>query len=284
MVTNSIFQTPLYCPDSTLPGQFEYSLQSLTTVDGGLGALLWQLGYLSNMWEQLCAPVRSGESVIRQFQKGYGKVDMLATGDTKRCSAAEIEILSHPYGTNLEFDPPQVLMLGKCGFFRGSQPLQGDNPRQVISVSGGGGMGARPDPGLNVPPQPARPAWGDQRTTGMVPIAWGYDLPPVVATGIAIGTGISIAVGGRLSGGTSSVQAENFHYPLKYINFQKSLWLGDRPDATGFWWKLKPGVIANIYVYGAELKHNVKFGGGGGEFPDQGEFNPMKCGTLLQFN
>lgn len=280
MVASSFYKTPLFCPDTTLPGQFEFSQQSLGTVDGGLGALLWQLGYLSNIWEQTCAPARSGESVKREFQRGANQVDMLLTGDTKRCSAAEIQILSYPSGTNLEFDNPQVLQLGKCGFFRGSQPLQGDSPRQPINISGGIGLGARPAPGLNIPPRPALPAWGDQKSTGMTPLAYGYDTPPVVQ----IGGSISISIGGRLNGGTSAIQADNYFYPLKYINFKKSLWLADRPDATGFWWKLKPGVTANIFVYGAELKHNVSFNGGSGEDPLAGEFNPMKCGTLLQFN
>lgn len=283
MTQNAFYQTPLFCPDSRLPGQFEFSLQSLGTVDGGLGALLYQLGYLSNIWEQTCAPSRAIEHIDEPFAKGAGQVDFLLGSDTKRCSAAEIQILRYPAGTNLEFDKPQVLQLGKCGFFRGSQPLQGDNPRQIISVSGGGGMGARPDPGLNVPPAPARPAWGDQRSTGMTPLTWGYDVPPIAAIG-AIAAGVGAFVGGRLQGGTSAILTDNYKYPLKYINFERSLWLADRPDATGFWWKLKPGVVANIFCYGAELKHNVSFNQHSGEGGQQGEFNPMKCGTLLQFN
>lgn len=280
MADSAAFKTPIYCADSDLPSGFQYQTQALGTVDGGLGALLWQLGYLSNIWEKVCATRRSLEVLERPGVHGSGSVDFLKARDAKgkRCSGAEIEILRYPSSTDCEFDGPGIIYVGKCGFFRGGEELDGETPRLGLRVSGGIGLGARPSPGLSVPPVPAVQNWGDQKSTGMVPTAWGYGLAPVVAFGGTIG----LTVGHRIQGGTNVTITDNYNFPLKYINFKRSSFQADRPDCTGFWWQLKPGVVANIYVYGNELYHPVSFLGGG-EGITQGAFNPLACGTIGPF-
>lgn len=282
MVESSVYKYPVFCAENPLPTGLELEQQTLGVVDGGLGALLVQLGYLANIWEKTCSPRRSGITVQRIMVTGHGQVDFLEPRSQaergKRCSGAEIEIIRRPASTDVEFDPPEVIYVGKCGFFRGNEPLSGDNPREKLNFGGSVSIGLGARPGRNVAPAPALPAWGDQKSTGMTPLAWGYDVPPVVAGGVTFGGSVTV----RLQGGTSATKSENFNFPVRYINFTRSIFNADRADATGFWWKLKPGVVANIYVYGAEFMNSVSFNSGG-ESGLAGEFNPMACGTLLQF-
>lgn len=277
MTSTSNFEFPVYCADNGLPSQFQYVEQALTTVDGGLGAYLVQLGYLASIWEQVCSPVRSEIQVPFAFTQDYGEMDFLKDGDGKRCSAAQIDVISVPNSANMEFDPPEIIQVGKCGFFRGNQILSGDSTQPALTISGGIGWGARPAPGRNVP---ATAGGFPQFSQEVLPgIYYNYSNPPVVAAEPGGSVGGSVTV--RLNGGTSSIQADNFNYPLKYINYRRSLFLADRPDATGFWWKLKPGVIANITVFGVEVKHAVGFNDHSGEGGQQAHFNPMTCGLTV---
>lgn len=277
MVASASYSVPIYCLESSGESGFKYETQGLGTVDGGLGALLFQLGYLSNIWEKVCATRRSSIARERPGVTGSGSLDFLKE-DIKfgrRCSGAEIEILKYPSSTDCEFDGPGIIYVGKCGFFRGGKELDGENPRTGISVSGEISLGLGARPGANPGLLPARPNWGDQKSTGMTPLAWGYDQPPVSAIGGRIGVSVQRVI----KAGTSINITDNYNFPLRYINFKHSAFQADRADCTGFWWQLKPGVQANIVVYGNELYHPVSFSGGG-EGGGQGNFNPLTCGTL----
>jgi hypothetical protein len=105
-----------------------------------------------------------------------------------------------------------------------------------------------------------------------------YGAPPVIYAGMAgfftePSAGFSFATGeNRFQLGVSTGQKK--YYPPQFINHTVSTFTPPCRDAQGFYYRLKPGVVANITVLGqANMRGSMsKFG------PQYFRFNPMAGG------
>lgn len=76
----------------------------------------------------------------------------------------------------------------------------------------------------------------------------------------------------QLSGGIGNNQ--EYHGPLRWINHKRMHLVPESRMATGFWWKLKPGVVGQVQMIGQENKFGARI--------DNYNFNPLKGGFYTE--
>lgn len=256
--------------------------------DGGLNAYLVLLGYVAAIWEQLGHPATGEQVKTFTGVTGQGVYNFAQEGTVPNCSGVLIEIVEFPPDTDMKFGRTRNIYVGQCAFI--TTPVVSDKRESVKSGNGtvgGVGIGANVAGGVTFTSNYNPWKWGSQYSTGMMPLVNGQEWG---AQGPEFGISLSVDVGFNKSAGTyqhvkggfkfeigaASKAYEPVFFPIQWINFDRSYFVPTKPNATGFWWSLKDGVKANIYLYGTEVGVGARFSGAGEG--GVGQFNPNNGG------
>ena len=241
------------------------------------------LGYLASIWAQVKHPSFPEEGITRENQTGEGFWDCAEHFKNFQISYVVVDVKEVPAGADMIFGTDPLVFVGRGAFFVGSAAKHGLDYilepvlplKATIQVAAGFNSAPPGEPFL--PPQVDNVIGINRGALSGTDV-----LLPVTQTsgGIsAVFTG-TLAFGGeakqppaatKLSGNISVNQ--KVFFPLKQINFMHSLFVPDDPTATGFWWQLKPGVVADITIGGTLVEPYVEIGGSEG---GSARFNPMK--------
>jgi hypothetical protein len=243
------------------------------------------LGYLVSIWQKVCFPSYPEEVDNRKNQQGEGMYDCSQLMKNFLISQATIELVQVPSGTDMRFGKTPNVYAGQCAFFTSTdaqhqgewglvEPLQ---TTQTLELSGT--FGTAPFAAPVPPPQEYAFLPGDFSGVVKVPytgLVGRTEVQPVPPSSASVT--LVTQFGGQqpkarvsLEGGIINTQRS--FMPLQYINWQQATFFPQNPIANGFWWHLKPGVIANIRIYGTLTEPGVS--AVGGEFP-AAAFNPMR--------
>lgn len=252
------------------------------------------LGYLAAIFAKVCHPSHPAFENIaeRRSQIGVGHFDCTAEMPRYQISHVEFHVTSYPDGADLVFGDPPLIYAGKCAFFFSTDANQAFDwgiitpvrtVQSTLSIS------------INTPPPPAIPpqeygflAGG---FSGLVKVPYTGALAhevnnapaPISFTGTATfklgGQGRPKPAIQRLVG---TVMNNIRHFlPLHWINYERSVFYADHPNATGIWWHLKEGVVADVRIYGTETDPGAEGTDVGEAGSYSYEFNPMQGGNDL---
>lgn len=263
-----------------------YREQFLGVWDGGGTAYLVLLGYLVQCWAKL-----HHQSGVRQLAtipgaRGESLIDTTTDPRFKnwQVSHALVEILRVPNSVDMVFGKDPLVYVGRCAFFQSALQtnaldwtLQG--PKIGIGFYGGASFQS---------PQAATPQSFQEtradlatraRAQGLVLQAQIQENNILAPNDYRAPVG-SFFWGASFQGKSAKVStkagiAGRYFYPLQWINFMHSMFVVPNPNASGFWWQLKEGVVANITLYGLQQEPGVSMGGGESS---SGAFNPLAGG------
>lgn len=243
------------------------------------------LGYLVSIWSKVCFPSYPEEVDNRLNQQGEGMYDCSQLLKNFLISQATVEIVSIPSGVDMRFGKTPNVYAGQCAFFTSTDSQhQADwglvtplKTTKTLTVGGTFGMA----PFVAPSPPPTEYGFLSGGFSGVVKVpytglAGRTEVQPVPPANFQFSFGMQF--GGTqpkalvpLTGGIMNTQRS--FMPLQYINWEQSTFFPQNTIANGFWWHLKPGVIANIRIYGTLVDPGVE--AVGGEF-GPASFNPMK--------
>jgi hypothetical protein len=282
------FQYSLPVVDSGGPEKHQgiYREQFLGVWEGGETAYLVLLGYLVQCWAKLHHQSGTRQGDTRSGVRGEGFIDTTTSSQFKnwQCSHALVEITHVPDSIDMVFGTNPNVYVGRCAFFQSALAdnakdwtLQG--PKIGLGFFGGASFQS---------PQAARPQSfqdlrGDlaarARSQGLIlqgQIQENNILAPntyQAATGVQFWGSIPLGKSPQVQ--TQRGVGGRWYYPLEWINFRHNIFVVPNPNASGFWWHLKPGVVANITLFGLQQEPGVSYGGGES---GHASFNPLDGG------
>lgn len=248
-------------------------------------AYIVPLGYLASIWQKVCFPSYPNEVGNRKAVSGEGFYDFTDVDKNFLCSAAMIELVEVPAGVDMRFGQTPNVYAGQCAFFTSSDAKHESDwglitpLRTTATLQVNVGIASKP-PGVPVPP-PQEYAFLPGGFSGVVKVPYTglvgnaevNEQPQANFTSTFV-----FAVKAKqpkaaieLAGGVENTRRAFF--PLQYINWQTSMFFPNNTIANGFWWHLKPGVVANIRIFGTLVEPGIE--ASGGEF-GTAKFNPMK--------
>lgn len=229
-------------------------------------------GYLASIWSKLHHPsFPEAENVkILQNQTGEDLFDCSQRMPNFTISRVEISISDYPAGDDLVFGKTDQIYAGVGAFFMSDasnyaldwfpvEPL-----RTTMPMLQGNFLIQAPLGEPQVPPQLDKTIGINRGALSGTDVL--LPVPYVQPTLQFFGT---ISLGGdthpktpqpatKLASSVSNVVRSM--YPIQWINFKKSVLVPQNVKANGFWWRLKPGVVADIAIYGFEKAPGVEMG------------------------
>jgi len=179
-------------------------------------------------------------------------VDLTITGQGQyifgatKCTGVLIDITTIPNTIDMKFGTYPMPYAGLCGFMRGNSPKHRGFVRAITR---------------NQDPVPApRPAEGAPYF--VVTRKW--------ATFIVAGIKNSPDVSAK------------YRYPVQYLNHVSSAFVPPSTAATGFYWSLKPGVVAKLILLGESRPEPVMLANTFGFDPMNGGFYGLDPGPTYQ--
>jgi len=229
-------------------------------------------GYLASIWAKLHHPSFPDIKNIKilENQEGEFFYDFSQHNPNWTISRVEINVRSYPKGADLIFGTTEQLQAGVGAFFMSSEsnyqldwfpiePLRTTMPMKQIGFIIEAPIGfPRPSPVLD------NQFFGETR--GINATNFRVPVPAVQPTLEFYGT---VSFGGDTQPKTPKApitlkstvsNAVRAMYPIQWINFTHSVLVPQNVKANGFWWKLKPGVVADIALYGFEKQPGVELG------------------------
>jgi hypothetical protein len=240
-------------------------------------------GYLASIWSKLHHPSFPEIENIKILDnvEGEGIFDCAERMPNYTISRVEINITAYPNGADMVFGLTDQIYAGVGAFFMSSasnyaldwfpiEPLRATMPMKEFSFLIEAPIGTpRPQPaidnviGINrgalsgtdvlLPVPQVQPA-----LTFFGTVSFGGDTKPRTPKA-------PVVLKSTVSNTVRSM------YPIQWINFKRSVLVPQNVKANGFWWKLKPGVVASIAIYGFEKAPGIEMGNSEFGFF---EFNP----------
>jgi len=247
------------------------------------------LGYLVSIWQKLQHNSYPADVKPLPGKSGEGFFD--ATEDAKwgnwSVTSVNVDIVSRPEGDDMVYGENPLIQVGRGAFFTSTgahwgqewspiAPLRTTAVQEVFV-----GLNVPPPGNGLVPPQVSNPGFregffGETRginATNFRPV----QSEPTFIVGVStLGYEVQKPKPTNFITGGVETTAFNF-FPLVNFNFNRNTFDAPSPRANGFWWKLKPGVVADITIYGTLIEPGVEAG------PTESgtvKFNPMK-GELI---
>jgi len=268
---------PVITTDGPENHQGVYRQNTIGLWPGGAGAFKILLDYVVQTWAKVYHQSYP-HAEVAQLHNQQGERLWIATDEgfeNWRISKIAFEIVSVPAGLDVVFGTAPLIYAGKCAF---GQCLL-DVDALDFTFDGGVQLGAGFTGGasINAPAQVTIGFQAYQLNTMLGPRFTDTPQPagtqfqfveqpsPTYATAtFSFGRKQQFKIAAKTQRAQPGV---NWRYPLRYINYDKSIFDADNPNCSSVWWHLKPGVVANVTVYGMQIEPHVSvsgFPGGGG--------------------